>query len=1238
VKLYRDALLRARANPVAFAASAAGIAALAIVVVTGIGYLVSSVPPYGFYYDLGVDILATSTIAHWLNHLVDLKDALGWAGWGDRSAFAYAPMTNVAVSVAFAKVFAGDAFSAVKAVQVLEVLLAAASAFALYRLLRGPSPWAWLAAAVYALAPEQLLMIRGDLSFGFAAALAPLAMAVPLWLVRRYGMWSLPLCGALAALLSGYFTIEHLFLHGLPAYGFAVALAYDRRRAGAWIVASLSGLAIVFASLAYVVLPTNASLALFSPSATVGAALAGGEFAQYQNGPLALASLVMNEFIVNPRKEFGLGLLQLLTVPIGLSLWVLAIGWAVAAVKRHLLVWGEGAFLVTGLVCTVLSTGAFIPGVGIIWWIVSQLPVLNNIRTPDRFIGIGLVVIVISAVSQLERLDGEGRFRRFAAGSATWLAAAGIAAFFVFRTFLGDTTPVRDKEPFLDEISSVAQARDNRVANLALDRKGSIFDTTLYGAPMPFLDFQNDFAERYEGDGLGGSGMLARGNVATIVATPPWTPDSPLLGQSTLVRANFLSPIAGEATTVAAYGAQPVRGYVRNVRVACLFGGPGLLDNLVALPSFAGTAVEIREKPCAQSIFADAAPLEPLLGGAIAYRWPATVLFPHAGVMRDIDYRLTLGRFLINDAWYRNSVDGDSPVLSPAALSLDAGNQTSSVFEIDREGMYAIALHAVCHGDTQGRIVVDGAERAFACKAHAGFQWVEVPAGRLKPGLHGLKLSVDSVAAAPEALATTWLVAFDGAVVVRKATVVAPAAFNAFLFSASRLNDRSQRFPPDASLVLTNTDGMQPIGASKGDVAQRLLARTPDAVASYRFRGPSGRYRVWAYAYAESGFDASMYVGIYTTRRCCAGVATAAGVKGTAIISRGDLSLVPGDLVHVLVHTSSTDNAAIAQLFGVKIEPLPAIAQPYNDRALMVSDFDFLGPLRHLAPQIPAFGYVAKEGHIEIEPFNGVPVGAPLVLNVQFPNSSAASPTSLRIAADYGNSALRSRLQCGTASVLEQVAVPVSEIVLPPTPSGDCTVTLTSLWSTVYVLDVTVSRSAGSAQLAGTRYLTAGRYRVLRVRRGAGEAGGSVTVDGVPASATIGVARSGFHDVRWNDAPADAYLLGFVPAAWPDSNAVDFKQTASARWDVSIDRKGSVEAAVFPDGYWRLVGDRGALTGRRCDVENTCFTDVPTGRYRLLHVWPSYIKLGFAVTLLAWILAIAALVVAQRRSEKAPAA
>ena len=79
----------------------------------------------------------------------------GGPAGAQRTAFTYAPMTVYGIAVPIAKIFGGNPFAAVKAMQVIDLGVAWASAAYLYVVLRGRSSWALVAGLFYALLPEQ---------------------------------------------------------------------------------------------------------------------------------------------------------------------------------------------------------------------------------------------------------------------------------------------------------------------------------------------------------------------------------------------------------------------------------------------------------------------------------------------------------------------------------------------------------------------------------------------------------------------------------------------------------------------------------------------------------------------------------------------------------------------------------------------------------------------------------------------------------------------------------------------------------------------------------------------------------------------------------------------------------------------------------------------------------------------------------------------------------------------------
>ena len=129
-----------------------------------------------------------------------------------------------------------------------------------------------------------------------------------------------------------------------------------------WIGFSVACFVVFLAVAAYTAIPTVASHALFSPGAPTDALLQGGEFSSYAEGPLALASLMLNESLANQRPEFCSVRSFGSPCPLGLILWALAIGWVVRGIRRRSFAGGERVLLIVGLVCLLVSMGDVIPG------------------------------------------------------------------------------------------------------------------------------------------------------------------------------------------------------------------------------------------------------------------------------------------------------------------------------------------------------------------------------------------------------------------------------------------------------------------------------------------------------------------------------------------------------------------------------------------------------------------------------------------------------------------------------------------------------------------------------------------------------------------------------------------------------------------------------------------------------------------------------------------------------------
>jgi hypothetical protein len=184
-------------------------------------YIASPAPPFAYYYDLGVNAIATSYMVHAFASWKDFSDNLGWVAYGDVPNFYFNPELSYLTLVPLAKVF-GDVWLTIKVVQVLQEVVALLGAALLYATFIKGRMWAVVAGALYATLPATALEIRGNVDIGWAIALTPLGLAASLRLARRFGAAALPLCGIILSLCGFCFAVEYVFFTTLPAFAFVV--------------------------------------------------------------------------------------------------------------------------------------------------------------------------------------------------------------------------------------------------------------------------------------------------------------------------------------------------------------------------------------------------------------------------------------------------------------------------------------------------------------------------------------------------------------------------------------------------------------------------------------------------------------------------------------------------------------------------------------------------------------------------------------------------------------------------------------------------------------------------------------------------------------------------------------------------------------------------------------------------------------------------------------------------------
>jgi hypothetical protein len=165
-------------------------------------------------------------------------------------------------------------------------------------------------------------------------------------------------------------------------------------------------------------------------------------------------------------------------------------------------------------------------------------------------------------------------------------------------------------------------------------------------------------------------------------------------------------------------------------------------------------------------------------------------------------------------------------------------------------------------------------------------------------------------------------------------------------------------------------------------------------------------------------------------------------------------------------------------------------------------------------------------------------------------------------------------------------------------------------------------------------WLPSGTFSIATLQTGARLRAASIVVDGRSPGRTIDLGSSGYHRIVLRGVSARDRALAFVSTALPSarSRGLEAQQLSTFDWRARLRATGALEIASYPDGNWRLdslESGRGRADAIRCDLIQTCFTNVAPGRYRLHHVWPASLRTGMLVTLLTLVAALLPLVLAR---------
>lgn|GEM_PF-5934601 len=1183
-----------------------------------IGYVFGPDPPFGFYYDLGVNIAATQLMDASMKSLTDFKDALGWASWDNAPQFTFNPMLSYAFLVPLAKIFAHDAMRAVKALQVIDTLIAFFGMSFLYSTVRRRSSWAAVAGGLYAILPLTVLQIQGNVEFGLATALAPLALALCFRITTSSGPAGLPLCGAICSLAGACIAIEYFFFLTLPIYVTAALAAYQRRTR--WLVWSAVGLIVTVAAVSYCIFPTLGTRAFFSDPVQRMTSLQSGQYVLFSGTLLSMASLVLNEALVaNPPfnifNDVGWALFP------GVTLWICAAAYITRnAARRSLTVW-ECALLWVCLLCVLLALGATLPFGSIVWNWMSHTPVLAYMRTPDRFLALPAVCIVLFAT-----FLGEGVVRRsyvgFLAPVVIVAVSFSLVIFGYLRHALQTEPSLSYREPNLTAINARVAALGGRNVPLAFVRNGSIYDFPLYGYSTPQLRTSSDLAGRYLLDGIAGAGIFAKAGVHSLVATPNWTTDGQKLPNplSALSHSALLTGEMIGANSVYLFVPRGIRAPIYPVHPSCYEGGPGNLDRIEAMPRLRNISVMRSQAVCERTILSDFDPRDSLVNDPTVQRWPGNVLFPDAVQIKDNDYAFIQGRALLNDPWYRNAIDGDATVLSRGgAVEIKSGASATIRSHIIKGVKYALDVRVACHADATVS-VKDSSHRLSRVQCHSapGFQWLTVPLVSSTTD----KLLTISIEPATPVLRNDaqWVVALDG-------VVLAPQAHeeNTALKHAGKLTAvlSTARFAP---LGLTPSPGtgsislVKRIGFVEGVGASAATSSAPALTVSstnnslvFRWNGESGAYVVSGAAWI-AGKAATLQLQVKDRSvRAISAYDPALDIPTTVTaITR----LRKGDLLNFKIDLPAGDPNATGSFVGVNVMPVMPGTISVDESGSENYSWNFL--------DVPSWFVKSADNQ---QSSSGLVPGAPIDITLTAPRfTNQGTQVSAQINATGAGS--------GSATLACAGARPVTFVLRSPdSVAGTAGSQISSCKLHLHLgdralrigtVDITTHGPVTGARVT-TRWLTKGAYLVRAFTAAGVQFSPALEIDGRKAGKTAVINKTGWHTLLLRSATTFPSTLAFEEA--PSENRslpkVTAVQVAAARWQVGVKNRSTLEASVFPDGYWTLASAHATYSGKRCDLVNTCFESVEAGEYTLLHRWSPWSVFGIMASIAVWAFAIA---------------
>lgn len=1243
--------------------------ALIAILYRALTYYFGSGLPWAFERDLGFDFWNTEYIRALVHTKIDFYDAMGWSIWFDIPQFFYNSLFPYAFTTPLAYL-THDSWQAIKLLEILLLVVAGAGTYGLMRAFGRPPVWSLFAAIAYACVPPVSLNEHFGLSVAIPAMLLPACFWGSVVLVRKFGAASLPFCAVICCFAGTVPHVEYLFLLTGPAYVIVAAYALGRRHErGDWIYA-IAGLPFLVLPAFYYIVPTALQTPIGESARRVDEVQGQTFLAYFSETAFELFALVPRTHLLDPEPVTNVSQFLLLAAIAGGILW-----WLAAVPLPKLGSASRRVIFAVVALLLFLSLGPNAPFGTYLWEMLAKIPTLGALRTPDRFLPIPVLFIVVAAVDRLRTFAKRPPvLSRDSVAIAIGAFAVGLAVTtYVDRTILASLSLA---SPALVLVFNVVEI-GMRVCAFTLlacaigthfvlrhESERAIYATVLSTLLIVLMLGFAALSHIWENERDIGALEPHLAQVNSIVADLDHRTTSLAIARR------------GSAIDGATYGV-PVPTMLSAWELGTRFGTDGIgglgvlgrtgFASVIATDDWArdyqhtgfNFATLYRDVPLGHNVFDSKAVLVKAIDSpdpAITYSQAVCLqggpgLIDHLLAlpqMRGIDFLTP--RPQCSTAMYQN-FDGRNWIQPTQTIAWQPGSTLCPQCLRLRDADFIVPPERFALRQPWYRNSIDGdtptLDPGGVAQITDGTGTFERDLSLALPSfLPGRARLVMRYAAHDYTVLTyafpggqqnsvrllpshglRWLTLPLPAVACQGSPCTLKIHVRTAPQNVDRMGYRWYGFALDGIVAIDESLLHKAIVAGgPGAVAVPSDAFERDLDPFYHeyhivsrtpWAGPTGNYVVAVRADVPRGGKLSFTVpgtsvsGSVTVPQAPPGAPPPPPTTLTV-----PAHLRPGQILFTAV--TDEENRPLAHDVPVQVR---AIA-----REPAISLYD-------LGPGVQGGDLQFREGPetlSQVQLTHQVPDGAfgpdgitghtGTYLKIRVPGSRQPTTYSAGVQDLAGPGTLQLALYCGKSLATQVFTIADTRNLLGLTAtSPNCTLYAT-WYGTLTVGHVFLyATQGGTSRLQRSLWLPAGSYRVAPYDYDLTPTVVplDLRIDGRPAGTIAHVRSTGYHRVALTTTGAKTAFYVFTPIRGPFAvkpQTLAFDQTGAIRYAFTLGKRSGIKTNHLNDGYWTLVGNGSAITGQTCNLLDTCFPSVPPGTYQLMHQWSAALKAGLFVS------------------------